>query len=339
MQQNLAIVSLKNVRYNAACISRASGNAPLFAIVKDDAYGHGAVEIAHALDNTVKGFAVATVEEGAYLRAAGIQSDILVLTPPTCGEEALRGGVYGLILTVSSLASLSLAQKVGGVYGVKLRAHLAVNTGMNRLGFRPERVKSACKRCKEVGIYVEGIYSHLYAPANEGASEKQRELFLRATEDSQEIYPKIFRHLSATGGILLGEKYRFDGVRSGIGLYGYLPNGFENRLPLKPAMKVYSTVVQSGKFIGGGVGYASATKDYGNLKTLRLGYGDGFFRAGMERAIGNLCMDAHIREGESRLGRRELVFDDAEKYARERGTIVYEALLRMGERTVKRYVN
>ncbi len=337
MQTNIALVSLKNIRHNAACISRASGNSPLFAIVKDDAYGHGMSEVAHALSHTVSAFGVATVAEGAALRTSGITGDILVLTPPLCEEEAVRGCAYDLIFTISSQAVYSAVIKAAERHALSPRAHLAVNTGMNRMGVRPDRVKSLLKRLKHSPVRIEGIYSHLYAPHDGAAREAQRELFVRASEDARELYPTIVRHLSATGGILAGEQYRFDAVRSGIALYGYLPSGFEGRLPVKPAMRLYSHVVQSGKFTGGGVGYAPATRNYDRLTTVRLGYGDGLFREGLQESIGALCMDAHIREGSAKTGQRVQVVKDVCAYARRHNTIPYEVLVKMGERTVKIY--
>ncbi len=336
MQNNLALVSLKKLQHNAACVSTYLGATPFFAVVKDDAYGHGAVEVAHALSPYVYAFAVATVDEGATLRIAGITKDILVLTPPLCREEVIRGGTYGLIFTLPSFAVLHLMERVAREFSLTLRAHLAVNTGMNRLGVRPSLVRSLCEEGKQSPVRVEGIYSHLYAPENRRAREGQLNLFLRACDVAQGVLGRLTRHLAATGGMLVGERYFLDGVRSGIALYGYLPSGFEGLLSVEPVMKLYSHTAQSGRFIGGGVGYASAQRDYGNLHTVRLGYGDGLFRAG-EIGIGRLCMDAHVREGESRMGRRVLVLSDVYEYAKKMGTIPYEILCRMGAKAVKVY--
>ncbi len=337
MQANLAVVSLKNIRYNAAQISRQTEGAPLFAVVKDDAYGHGMVEVAHALSDSASLFCVATVEEGVTLRTAGISQDILVFTPPMCEFEVLRGTAYGLIFTLSSLATYRLLARVANEFSLYPRVHVAVNTGMNRVGLRPERVKSVCEEGVKSRLIFEGIYSHFYAPQSKESSDAQFEKFLFACQEASKVFPKLTRHIAATGGALADTRYVLDGVRAGIGLYGYLPTGFEDALPLKPAMRLYTHVVQSGKFTGGGVGYAPAEKEYGRLKTLRLGYGDGLFRVGIEGGIGKLCMDTHIREGDSRLGRRELVIKDAAAYARSRNTISYEVLCRMGTKAVKIY--
>ncbi len=337
MQNNLALISLPKIRSNAQKIRASAGRTPLFAVVKDDAYGHGAEEVALALEEQVCGFAVASLDEGAALRVAGVSKDILVLTPVLSEEEALRACAYGLILTVSSLATLHILLRAKEAYSLFPRVHIAVNTGMNRYGFRAENLVRACREMKDAGLFAEGIYSHLYAPEDGSAREQQTERFAAACSAAKRYFPDAVRHLSATGGILAGEKYRFDAVRSGIALYGYLPRGFEGALCLSPAMKVYSHVVQSGTFTGGGVGYAAAEREYGALSTLRLGYGDGFFRAGGLGGIGKLCMDAYIREGAGRAGQKRLVLRDAEEYARRHGTISYEVLCRIGGRAEKVY--
>ena len=104
MQNVLTVISLKNIKANAETFKRISGK-PLIAVVKDDAYGHGAETVARSLEGVVDGFAVATTDEGAALKTAGIQKDILVLTPPLCEEEVVRISYYGLVTTISSLAA------------------------------------------------------------------------------------------------------------------------------------------------------------------------------------------------------------------------------------------
>lgn len=337
MQSTLAVVSLKNILFNARALARVSG-VPLVAVVKDDAYGHGAERVALALDREVSSFAVATAEEGASLKTAGVSSDVLVLTPALSGEEVLRCAEYGLVLTLSSFASLRLAERAAQKFGLHLRAHLAVNTGMNRYGFRPERAGQAAREAAAEGIAVEGVYSHFYAADGVAEREEQRECFLSASERVREYFPDAVRHLSATGGLLAGEKYRFDAVRAGISLYGYLPDGFDGAVKLKPAMKVYATVSHCGKALGDGAGYARADKRYGYLHTVRLGYGDGFFRAGTENSVGKLCMDAHLREGRAVFGARRLAVKDVSAYARSHGTTEYEALCNIARKAEKIYV-
>lgn len=336
MQNVLTVISLKNVKYNAEVLKRIAGK-PLIAVVKDDAYGHGAQMIAHALEAQADGFAVASTDEGAALKTAGIQKDILVLTPPLCEEEVVRIAYYGLVATISSLAALRLVVRTTEELSLPpVRAHLAVNTGMNRYGFRPERVSTACRIAKEHGVLVEGVYSHYYAPESERVRRGQLKIFKGVCESVQKYFPDVMRHIAATGGTLAGGEL-YDAVRIGIGLYGYLPHGFEGAVQLKPAMKVYATVAQGGKFLGGGVGYEQATEKYDKLHTLRIGYGDGFARAG-GIGIGKLCMDASIREGRGDFGTRRIAVKDLTAYAYALGTNEYEVLVNAGRKAVKKYI-
>ena len=308
----------------------------MIAVVKDDGYGHGAIEAACALHGVASAFAVSSADEGAALRVAGVAEEIIVLSPPVNRAEALRMTEYGLTATLSSFVVLRLIAQAARPSIALPKAHLAVNTGMNRYGFRPEAVKHACE-CARGIVDITGVYSHFYAPQNERAREAQYALFCKAARTVRGYYPLAVRHLSATGGILAGGKYNFDAVRCGIGLYGYLPEGFEGTLAVKPAMKIYAPVAQSGSFRGGGAGYARAEEDYAFVHTLRFGYGDGFFREG-GLGIGNLCMDACVRAGRANTGAWKLVLKDAAAYAARHNTTAYEVLTSAGERAVKFYV-
>lgn len=333
MQALIAEVSLTQIKRNAERIVRFA-KRPLIAVVKDEAYGHGGIEVALALQGTASMFAVASVREGAALRTAGVQEDILVLTPPLGAEEAERLLSYGLTACLCSYPVLRLLAEAGDRTGETPRAHLCVNTGMNRYGFPAVEASRAAKRAKSRGISVEGLFSHLYLPADERAREEQNARFRIAAEGVKRIFPEALLHLSATGGIPFDE---WDAVRSGLALYGYLPE--HCALPaVKPAAKLYATVAQAGRQSGGGAGYAAAERDYGRLYTLRLGYGDGFFREGAPFAIGKLCMDACVCEGKARFGQRMLVTDDFAAYAAAHNTSVYEALVRLLSKAEKRYV-
>lgn len=329
MQNVVARISLKTIQKNAALvIDRA--HVPFIAVVKDDAYGHGAVRVAFALRKKASAFAVATVDEGAELRIAGIQTPVLVFTPPLDREDAIRMRAYRLTASVTSQESLAFAREFG------LDVQFAVNTGMNRYGFAPEEVLSAAREAKESLLGVTGVYSHFYMAEDERAREEQFALFTAAAEDVKLFYPNAVRHIAATGGLLAGEKYRLDAVRSGIALYGYLPKGFEGALPVEAAAKVYAAVSNSGLRVGRGAGYGFSDEEP-SFYTLRAGYGDGFFRSGNLGGCNALCMDACIRAGDARLGERKLLFDNMSDYAKETGTTEYEVLVRILKGAVKYY--
>ncbi len=327
MQSLLAVIDLNAIRNNAARIMRIA-QRPLIAVVKDDAYGHGAAEVAHALSGMVCGFAVSSVEEGASLRTAGIEQNILVLTPPLSREEALRVKAYRLTASVGSLRTLRLLEK-------GTDAHIAVNSGMNRYGIAPDRAGVLADAAKREGIPVTGVYSHFYAPADENARGDQLRRFLAATLKVRERFPAAVRHIAATGGILSG--VALDAVRAGIALYGYCPDGY-SLTGLRPAMKIYAAVADAHRPVGRGAGYNVNPERGTGLYTLRLGYGDGFFRS-FGPCIGTLGMDACVAKGTARPGTRKLVLSDAAAYADEHGTTAYEVLVNVSKKAEKVYRN
>lgn len=333
MQPLLAEISLPSIRHNADTFLRLS--RPLIAVVKDDAYGHGAEEVALTLHNIASSFAVATVEEGVSLRLAGVEEDILVLTPPMTKEEAVRLLAYRLTASVTSDPVFPLLTAAAEEIGRTPKVHLAVNTGMNRYGFSADEAERAAKRAKERGFWVEGVFSHYFSAENDGARAGQNALFRMAVSSVREVFPDCMSHIAATGGAMRGET-DCDAVRIGLGLYGYLPSGGSGSL--RPAMKLYAYVSNRCSQTGEGLGYAPAERDYGTVHTLRFGYGDGFFREGHEGVVGKLCMDASLSHGEAGFGDRKLIVSDFERYAAAHGTSVYEALVRLSSKAVKRYL-
>ena len=322
MQKTVSVIDLNAIRYNAQKVRLLSKNTFFFAVVKADAYGHGAEEVSRYIEDIADGFCVAIIEEGIALRIAGITKPILVFTPPLDEYDARRAMEYNLSVTVNSLKTAKLC--------VKNSCHIKVNTGMNRMGCTVSELPEILKEL-DLGN-VEGVYSHLYAPENGIASSAQYALFERASRFVKTYKPSVCAHLSASGGILRGGRYLFDGVRAGILLYGYAPSGFEAEV--KPAMKVYAKRVQTTDFVGGGIGYNTAEKRYNKLNTYRCGYADGFSR-GVPLGEKTLCMDSFISEqNEDFL----CVMDNAEEYAKKCGTISYEVLTNITHRSERIYI-
>ncbi|MDE6001769.1 MAG: hypothetical protein K2G96_05580, partial [Clostridia bacterium] len=138
--------------------------------------------------------------------------------------------------------------------------------------------------------------------------------------------------ISASGGISRGGKYILDGRRCGILLYGYAPSGFSNK-GFERSLKVYARRMQETEFIGGGVGYNFADKNYKKLSVYRCGYADGFFRT-VPLGEKTLCMDAFVSDGGEAL---KCVMDDADEYAKRCGTISYEVLTSVTKRSERIY--
>ncbi|MGN1235492.1 MAG: alanine racemase [Christensenellaceae bacterium] len=302
------VVDLSAIRENALYF-RSLTKAKLIAVVKANAYGHGAVEVSHALKGIADLFAVATVDEGVALRLGGIGEDILVLTPPLERLDGERAREYGLILSVPDLARARIAKGC--------RVHLQVNTGMNRYGAEGD-IRPLLEDTE-----AEGLYSHL---GRREFYEGQYERFLPFVQAFRSERKDGIVHFAATEGTLTDKKYHFDGVRIGIGLYGYA----QVPAPVRPAMKAYGIAVQSRRYAFGSMGYFKADSPV-FVSAVRGGYADGFLR---ENRYG---MDAFVTEGEHLPGERVLLFDDAALVARRLGTIPYEVLSAVGRRARYEY--
>ena len=346
MRKIKAKIHLKSITENAWAFKKRVGKK-LCAVVKADAYGHGAEEVVLALQGVADCFAVALLAEAKAIKTPACGKDILILCPPIDLEEAVSAVENGFVCTVSGLATARLLSLASQRCGARARVHLKVNTGMNRYGMRLSELKKVCRFLKtQTSVSVEGLYSHLYDAFEESANA-QLERFLQAECICKDCFPNITRHLSATAGALKGEAFAFDMVRVGIGLYGYLPSGVNVKFPLKKAMTVYATVVESKKRIEGGVGYGKPFAENGlpkELSVLRLGYADGFLRkrengtAGFEENANNLCMDACIRKGRYRRGKEIPVLTDAAETAKITGTIPYEVLCAATRRAERIYI-
>lgn len=315
-------------------------------MVKANAYGHGAVEVVNALSGIADAFAVALIDEAIEIRDAASGKEILVFTPPTTEEEGYALAVNAFTASVGDLRSARLIVRVCQKYGVSVSAHLKVNTGMNRYGFRLQDLGKACKLFKcEPRVRVTGIYSHLYA-TDAAIAMRQRAEFLRAVGLAKGYFSELIAHLSATYGALLGEKFAFDRTRIGLGLYGYLP--VENppawAESLKKALRVYAKIVGTRTYAHGGVGYGMTSGKRGErLYLRRYGYADGFLRCkengvdGANEQANALCMDVCVCKGRSKYGAYSPVLTDAEGIAKRTGTIVYEVLCAATRRATFRY--
>ena len=330
--------------------------APLCAVVKANAYGHGGEEVVNALSGVADAFAVALIDEGVQIRAAACGKEILVLTPPITLEEVLRGGWNGLSLTVADLTTAKLIDGVARTRALPLNVHLKVNTGMNRYGMERSALGKACKLLKaNPFVKVVGVYSHLYTTSLQ-TSERQRVIFESAAAICRRYFPSVRAHLSATYGALLGKKFAFDGVRIGLGLYGYAPDGVADeerngkvQIPtLEKGMTVFATAAISRKYGYGGAGYGELSfgeKIPQMLTVCRYGYADGFLRRrdngllGGETQANTLCMDACIKTERLPRGKRIPIMADAAVVAKATDTISYEVLCAATRRAEMVYDN
>ena len=326
MHRSELTVDLGAVRRNARTLLRALEGAQLWAVVKADAYGHGAVDVAAAvLDEGAGALCVATVAEGLELRREFSLARILVMGPTASSREIAEAREARLELAVWD------DELPEGV-----RVHLKLDTGMGRWGF--SELPSPCGE-------VVGLMSHLAtADSNPAFAEKQVERFRQATAP----YSYLMRHLANSAGALRLPSSRFDAARCGVALYGLSPFDEDPAADgLEPALSWRSHLAQvkrlePGESTGYGRRFVAEAPTWIGL--VPVGYADGFrrdltgteVRVGGEprRVVGTVSMDTFAVELEHEeppgtpvtiLGHGVL----AEAHARVAGTINYELTSRV----------
>ncbi len=310
-----AFIDLDAVEYNFEQMRQAlTPGTQMIAVVKANAYGHGAVPIARLMEpkEYIWGFAVATVEEAVELRDHGIQKPILILGYvfpehySLLAEYEIRPAVF----TRRMAEELSEAAVNAGKI---LPVHLAADTGMTRIGFRNARESLAdmVHICKMPGLFVEGIFTH-FARADEQDvrwARKQYEEFhefIRLLEEEGIRIP--VRHCNNSAGILWHRDGDLDAVRPGITIYGVYPSAevIKNGVLLKPVMRLVSHIshikeVEAGVPISYG-GTFTTTREKTRIATIPAGYADGVSRGLSNRGsvliagkrapvLGRICMD------------------------------------------------
>jgi alanine racemase len=316
-------VDLGAVRRNARTLLRALAGAQLWAVVKANAYGHGAVDVAAAvLDEGAGALCVATVPEALELRAEFSLARILVMGPTSSSREIAEARDARLELAVWS------DEIPEGV-----RVHLKLDTGMGRWGG---------SELPSLGAEVVGLMSHLATADTDPAfAEEQIERFRRATD----AHPDLMRHVANSAAALRLPASRFDAARCGVALYGLSPFGEEPAADgLEPALSWHSYLAQvkrleSGQSTGYGRRFVAEAPTW--IGIVPVGYADGFRRdlTGTEvrvsgeprRVVGTVSMDAFAVEldGEEPVGAPVVILGQgvlAESHARVAGTINYEVV-------------
>ncbi|MCS6868435.1 alanine racemase [Thermus sp.] len=257
--------------------ARAKGE--VIPVLKAEAYGHGALPLARfLLARGARRVAVAHPKEGRALREGGVEGEVLLLGSlhPAEVEEALR---WRLTPTLSTLEGAQALAHRARALGLPPRAHLKVDTGMNRVGFPWEEAKAALEAVEALGVRVEGVYSHLATAGEDpGFVEVQRRRFQRVREA---LGPGYFYHLENSHGLLL---HGGDNVRVGLALYGLIPG-----LGLRPILRLRArpTLVKRlrpGDRVGYGGEYVARGGEW--LATLPVGYADGLPRGAVRQVLG-----------------------------------------------------
>lgn len=284
----------------------------LFAVIKANAYGHGAVKVAQlAAKNGVSGFCVAILDEALELRRAGITQPILVLgvTPE---EYATLAAKNDISLTVPDFEWLNTADQELNNTGLQLKIHLAVDSGMGRIGFSEDEefLQANDFLLDNPHFEVEGLFTHFAsADSSDDTYFKTQVERFEHLKSLLKVKPKWI-HVDNTAASIYGKEVHSDLVRFGIGLYGLNPSSNPStpdlpaQIRLKPALSLESELVQVHTIHKGqGVGYGSTyIADCDQIiGTIPLGYADGFIRkfqgfkiqVGDEYCpiVGRICMD------------------------------------------------
>jgi alanine racemase len=361
-------VSLDALESNCRRLRAALAPARVLAVVKADAYGHGAPAVGLAFEAAgVDRLGVALVEEGAQLRRAGVRAPILVLGTAQPPQLPLFRR-YRLTPTVASLAQLGLWREWSAPERQPVEVHLKVDTGMTRLGVAPEEAAAALEEIRRhPGLRLAGVLSHLAdADCPESESTAAQESVFRGVLEL--LQPgerrRIVVHLANSAGALARPASRHSLVRLGLGLYGLDPlrGAAGNGAGLEPAMSVAARIVQLRQVPAGarlGYGGRRVTARPSRLAVVPVGYADGYLWRLSDRAAalaggrrvpvaGAVSMDmtlldvtdsaAALGDDVVLLGRQGDEEITAWELADAAGTIPWELLCLLGRRLPRRYL-
>lgn len=357
-----AEVDVAAIRENAAWLKAQAAAPALLAVVKADGYGHGMLAAARAaIDGGADWLGVALVEEGAALRAAGIDTAVLLFTePPVAAIPALLdAGLTPAVYSPAFLTALDAAAVARG--GPPVGVHLKLDTGMRRVGVPQGDWEDALRHVRDArALALDGLWSHL-AVADEPdhpVTAEQAVAFRRglALAGALGVPPRL-AHLCNSAGTLTLHDEHHDLVRTGIALYGLDPGGgLTAGTPLRPALALYSRLslvkrLAAGEAVSYGLRWTASRAT--TVGTVPAGYADGVTRGltnrgmvlinGRERPmVGTICMDQFMVDlggDEARVGDEVVLLGEqggrrvsAEDWAARLGTITYEVATSIGAR-------
>jgi alanine racemase len=372
----VAEISLKAIASNLQIIKKLVKRRPVIAVVKADAYGHGAVEVSkRLLQHGVSSLAVAFTSEAIELREAGIKAPILVLFDQGDVEQFFD---FRLVPVVYSLKTASLLSRVAKKRGSVLGIHVKVDTGMGRMGLRGKNViNDLIKISKMDGLELAGLMSHFseadLLDRSYAAIQLKRFMAIR-DEISKVLKRKIFSHIANSAAVLSFRDGYLDAVRPGLMLYGYTPFSQDtSNIPflksllkrgyaLTPTMRVATRILcvrtmPSGSPIS--YGRTFITKRKSRIGVIPIGYADGYSRSFSNNAkvlvrgrrvpvVGRVCMDltmvdlTDVKEARENnevviMGNQGKESITAYELASRINTIPYEILTSLGIKSRKIY--
>lgn len=363
MRTTFLEVNLPQLRRNIDAIRARVAPAKVMPMVKANAYGHGIDGVAPFIEPDVDYFGVALPEEGIHLRKIGISKPILV-SGGTLPEQVGLFAEFDLTLTGSSVEVLDAAEEVSRASGKRIKVHLKIDTGMERVGVREYEAESFVEHSLNLErVDIEGIFTHLANSELPDTSHSRMQLerfeeVLRMYEKRSEQPPPI-RHVNNSGGILNLPEANFEMVRPGVLFYGVYPGKDADRtVRVEPALTwksrvAYSKIVKPGRPISYGSLWQAQAES--RIVTIPCGYADGYFRRMTNQAevivrgkkypqVGRICMDqfmvnlggeeAQVGDEVVLLGGGITIYDLAE-WA---GTNEYEAMTNISARVPRVYL-
>lgn len=367
-----AEISLEALSQNLSAIRKLAGSRAVIAVVKADAYGHGAVEVSRRLEREgVEYLATAFTSEARELREAGINSPIIVFFDPDPGD-IFR---YDLIPVISDNKTASHLSSEALRRGRELAVHIKVDTGMGRMGLKDNAVEDIIGIARLPGLLIDGVMSHFSEADLADQSFAMRQIAslrdLRQALKQKGIRPRLY-HIANSAAVMNLQEACFDAVRPGIMLYGYssLPGGAEVVSPddnqvsfLRPVMSLKARLIRLRRLCSGtpvSYGRTFVTKRDSLIGVMAAGYADGFSRCFSNNAdvlvrgrrvpvVGRVCMDLTMldltdvedaAEGDDVviMGRQGSESIDACECALRADTIPYEILTLLGRPAHKVYI-
>ena len=365
-------INLSNLDYNIKHIKEKIGGREMIGVIKADAYGHGAIQVAQVLrENGVKTFAIATLHEAIALRESGAKEEIIMLglTPDLYADTIVD---YDITPVVCDSANARAISEAAAAKGKIVSGLIAVDTGMGRIGYLADDPDYAITDIKKIAslpaFRIKGMFSHMatadaYDKTYSHMQEEKYNAFYQALNRAGISFP--FRTFANSASIMELPSVYFDACRPGIILYGCYPSDEvdKNQLSIRPVMSVKANIVHlkdvpSGFSVSYGRRFISERPS--KIATIALGYADGYPRPYSLSAkvivggrfapiAGNICMDQcmidvtdvpGVKVGDEVIimgsdGKNTILADDI---ARATGTINYEICCAFGQRIPKIYV-
>ena len=365
-----AEIDLDAIKYNIDSIKRRVDTKELIAVVKADAYGHGALDVSKTLvENGATKLAVAVITEAMDLRHGNINTPIMILgyTPLEFAADLIN---YDIEQTIFDLEYAKKLSEIALILGKKAKVHVALDTGMGRIGFliNDNSLNEILKISSLKGLEVVGIFTH-FATADESDKNYSNKQYKKFTDFNEKLVSKgvniSLKHVSNSGAIIDMPNTYLDGVRAGIVLYGYYPSEdvLKQNLDLKKAISIKTQVahvkiLDKNEYVSYGRKFKTERKSI--IATLPIGYADGYSRALTGKAkviingkfapvVGTICMDqcmidvtdigdVHVGDEIIVLGKDKDLKFDADDMAKAMGTINYEVLCMIKQRIPRVYI-